>query len=269
MTFRLRTTETGVTTSTFPHLRAAHGIVGRTGGVSDGSYASLNLGPRSGDQLERVSTNRERALVALGLAGRRLLAPRQVHGAEVAVHRRGDALPPRHVFDGDGLITDDPDTALLLLTADCAAILLHDPRWGVAGILHAGWRGTAGAIASVGIAHMRAAFGCRSADIVAGIGPAIGVCCYEVGIDVAEAVARVTPAPPPFKRRNADKAFLDITTANVAQLIGAGLDPAKIVTAGICTACRTDLYFSHRREGEPTGRFGAMISPAVMLGPCA
>ena len=96
----------------------------------------------------------------------------------------------------------------------------------------------------------------------AGIGPAIGRCCYEVGPEVVCAVAAATPArgtalydPLPH-----GKAMLDLTSAIVAQLTAAGLDPAQIAGAGLCTACRTDLFYSHRREGEPTGRNGAAIA---------
>ena len=88
-----------------------------------------------------------------------------------------------------------------------------------------------------------------------------------VGIDVAEAVARATPGDaPPYARVSRDKANLDITHSNTMQLLAAGLDPANVATAGICTACRTDLFYSHRREGEPTGRFGAAISLRPSVG---
>jgi polyphenol oxidase len=261
MSFRLSTTAGGVIVGRFAHLPPVHGIAGRAGGCSDGAYASLNMGPRSGDDLDRVRENGRRFRAALGADGLTVLAPRQVHGAGVAVHRQGAERPPGGVYDGDGLLTDDPHVLLVVLAADCAAILLHDPTRGVVGALHAGWRGTAAGIAQAGIEAMRRGFGSRPADIRAGIGPAIGRCCYEVGIEVAAAVARATPAaPPPYDRRGGGKALLDITSANHAQLLGAGLDPRRVSTADICTACRTDLFYSHRREGEPTGRFGAAIS---------
>jgi YfiH family protein len=261
MSFVLTPTAAGPTIGSFEHMSVPHGVATRNGGISAGRYASLNLGPRSGDALEAVKVNRSRFLVALGVEPAvRSLAARQVHSAAVAVHRREDASPPQGVYDGDGLITDDPDTVLTVLAADCAAVLLHDPQRGVVAALHAGWRGTAGAIAVAGVRSMSAAFGCHPAGIRAAIGPAIGLCCYEVGLDVAESVSRATPGPPPYERRENGKAHLDITAATVAQLGHVGLHPANIVSAGICTACRTDLFYSHRREGEPTGRFGAAIS---------
>jgi YfiH family protein len=183
-----------------------------------------------------------------------------VHGADVSVHRRGGELLAG-IFDGDGLLTDDERALVAILAADCAAILLHDPVQSVVGALHAGWRGTAAGIATAGVTMMQQCFGSRPSNIRAGIGPAIGRCCYEVGIDVAETVARTSPGDaPPYERVCDGKAYLDITHANHMQLLAAGLDPANVSTANICTACRTDLFYSHRREGEPTGRFGAAIS---------
>jgi YfiH family protein len=261
MSFHLATTPDGVTLGRFSHLAVTHGIAGRTGGFSIGPYASLNLGPRSGDQPEPISANRRRFHAALGATGLAVIAPRQVHGAVVSVHHRSKEPASGSVFEGDGVLTDDESTLVSILAADCAAILLHDPMMGVVGALHAGWRGTAAGIASAGIETMRQSFGSRPSNIRAGIGPTIGRCCYEVGIDVAEAVGRATPGDaPPYELVSDDKAHLDITYANQMQLLAAGLDPANVATAGICTACRTDLFYSHRREGEPTGRFGAAIS---------
>ena len=267
MSFHLATTPVGVTLGRFSHLAVTHGIAGRTGGFSTGPYASLNLGPRTGDERDHISANRQRFHESIGASGLRVVAPRQVHSAVISVHHRGGGPLNGGVFDGDGLLTDDDNVLVAVLAADCAAILLHDPVRTVVGALHAGWRGTAAGIATAGITTMQQRFGSRPSDIRAGIGPAIGRCCYEVGIDVAEAVARATPGDaPPYERASTGKAYLDITYANQAQLLAAGLEPANVATAGVCTACRTDLFYSHRREGEPTGRFGAAISLRVPAG---
>lgn len=261
MSFHLATTMDGVTLGRFSHLAVTHGIAGRTGGSSAGPYASLNLGPRSGDDQDHISANRRRFRAAIGALGLPVIAPRQVHSAVVSVHRRGETRSSGTIHEGDGLLTDDENVLVAVLAADCAAILLHDPVQSVVGALHAGWRGTAAGIATRGIETMQQTFGSSASDIRAGIGPAIGHCCYEVGIDVAEAVARATPGDrSPYEQVSTDKAFLDITDANQMQLLAAGLDPANVATAGVCTACHTDFFYSHRREGEPTGRFGAAIS---------
>lgn len=244
------------------HLAATHGFSTRLGGLSAAPYASLNLGPKSGDEVAVVRANRGRFLATLGVAERTLLGPRQVHSAVVAVHRAGDAAPAGGVYEGDGVVSNDPGAVLMVLAADCAAVLLHDPVRRVVGAVHSGWRGAAGAIAAVAVRAMGEAFGSRPADVVAGIGPAIGRCCYEVGPEVVAAVAAVTPLtlaaladPLP-----AGKARLDLTAAVVAQLEAAGVPRGQIRSAEFCTACRTDLFYSHRREGEPTGRAGAAIA---------
>lgn len=244
------------------HLGTPHGFSTRLGGLSAAPYASLNLGPKSGDDVAVVRANRGRFLLQIGLAGRTLIAPRQVHSAAVAVHRAGDAVPDGGAYDGDGVVTDDPGAVLMVLAADCAAVLVHDPVRRVVGAVHSGWRGAAGAIAAVGVRAMSEAFGSRPADVVAGIGPAIGRCCYEVGPEVVEAVAAVTPlaAAALADPLPAGKARLDLTAAVVAQLEAAGVPRGQIGSAGFCTSCRTDLFYSHRREGEPTGRAGAAIA---------
>lgn len=248
-----------------PLLDLPHGFSTRVGGVSGGRYTSLNLGPKSGDAPENVRVNRERLMASLGLTGVTVLAPRQVHSAAVAMHHQGEPFPSGNVFDGDGIVTDAPGVALSVLAADCAAVLLHDPVRGVIGAVHAGWRGTAGAISAAAVAQMVDGFGSNPADIRAAIGPAIGRCCYEVGPEVVVAIEAATPGgvAPLCDPLPDGKARIDIGAANVAQLGGAGVRPERISTAGICTACRTDRCFSHRREGEPTGRNAAVIA----LGP--
>ena len=241
--------------------RLLHGFSGRGGGVSEGPYASLNLGPHSGDDIERVRENRRRFRSAVSVEDWAGLAPRQVHSAEVAVVRAADGLPAEGVLPGDGVVTDLPGVALSILAADCLPVLLYEPARGVIGAVHAGWRGTAGAIAGVAVRAMVEAFGCDPAQIVAALGPAIGRCCYEVGPEVLAAVGAVTPlAAELYEPLPAGKGLLDLVAANRAQLLQAGLLPANIDALHRCTACHTDRFFSHRREGEPTGRAGALIA---------
>lgn len=239
-----------------------HGFSERAGGVSSGRYATLNLGPRSGDSSDAVRENRRRLLAALGLDGRPVLAPRQTHSAEVAVIRAADPEPERTVFDGDGIVTDRRDGALVVLAADCVPVLLFDPERKVVAAVHAGWRGTAGGIAARAVIAMRDAFGCNPARIYAALGPAIGRCCYEVGPEVLAAVAAATPAPPEtlWEPLPGDKGMLDLVSANIAQLRGVGVVSSQVRALGLCTACYPERFFSHRREGEPTGRAGAVIA---------
>lgn len=247
-----------------------HGFAERGGGVSEGPYASLNLGPRSGDDRERVVENRRRLLAAAGVAGLRVVGPRQVHSAEVTALAAAEPLPEGGVVAGDAVLTDRLNLALLILAADCVPILLSDRECGVIGAVHAGWRGTAGGIVAVAVATMAARFGSRPAAIVAALGPAISRCCYEVGPEVLAAVAARTPLPPAalYDRLPGGKGRLDLIAANTAQLIAAGVPPARIGAGGGCTACEPARFFSHRRDGEPSGRGGAVIA-RVGLGPRA
>jgi polyphenol oxidase len=240
----------------------AHGFSTRLGGVSSGPYASLNLGPRSGDDLSAVRENRGRFLHALGLEGTPVLAPRQVHSAIISVDRDGTPLPDSTVVDGDAVVTDRAGVALMVLAADCLPILLFDPQRQAIAAVHAGWRGTAGAIAARAVEAMRDAFGSDPADMQAALGPAIGRCCYEVGPEVLEEVRAATSLAPNrlYDPLPNAKGMLDLVAANTAQLAGAGLRPQHIHALNICTACNTDRFFSHRRDGEPTGRAGAAIA---------
>ncbi len=239
-----------------------HGFSEREGGVSPPPFATLNLGPRSGDAPVHVRENRRRFLGALGLAGLPVLAPRQVHSAEVSLHTASRPLPAGGVLPGDAVVTDARGVVLMVLAADCVPVLLCDPQAGVIAAVHAGWRGTAGAIASRAVTVMRERFACAPERMVAALGPAIGRCCYKVGPEVVAAVARATPAPPEaFASVRADgMALLDLVAANVAQLEAAGLRPGHIGQVGLCTACWPRRFFSHRRDGEPTGRGGAAIA---------
>ena len=242
-----------------------HGFSERGGGVSSGRFASLNLGPRSGDDPAAARTNRRRFLAALGLGGYRVLAPRQTHSADVAVLRAGDPPPADGVFPGDAVVTDARGVALMVLAADCLPILLFDPVRQVIAAVHAGWRGTAGGIATAAVVAMRWHFGSSPGSLRAALGPAIGRCCYEVGPEVLAAVGAVTPGSPDtlWDALPAGKGKLDLAAANTAQLTAAGLARERIGTLGLCTACHTGRFYSHRRDGEPTGRAGAVIALAA------
>jgi purine-nucleoside/S-methyl-5'-thioadenosine phosphorylase / adenosine deaminase len=212
----------------------------RVGGVSEGPFASLNLGRLTADEEERVDENRRRLLREVGGEPDRLTMNRQVHSAIVRQARPGERGAP-----GDGLWTDAPALPLLALTADCMPIALARARGehpGVA-VLHAGWRGLLTGIVEAGAA----ALGGRQA---AAIGPAIGPCCYEVGEQVAE----------PFRARfGADvirDGRLDLWTAAERALRDAGVEDVERID--LCTACHPELFYSHRRDAGLTGRQGVV-----------
>ncbi|MFB3922636.1 MAG: peptidoglycan editing factor PgeF [Terriglobia bacterium] len=220
-----------------------------------------------------------------------------VHIYQVAKKRKteyrpsGYALPeppPDHATVGDALVTDEPEILLSVRVADCLPILLVDPRRRAVAAVHAGWRGTLARIAEKTVAVMRLIFGSDPRDLHAAIGPGIRSCCYAVGEEVVAAFCgrfvngeQYFHAPPP--RDPADSlatkypllflarrppghldnpipaAHLDLVAATTDQLQTAGLRASRIHAAEYCTACRTDLFFSHRREGAHTGRSMAVI----------
>jgi polyphenol oxidase len=191
----------------------------------------------------------------------------QVHGCgavrvDAAAPRPGDPLPP-----ADAAITTRTDAALAVKAADCLPILLAHPAGAVAAV-HAGWRGTAQGIATRTVADLAAAAGGSRRDIVAAIGPAIGPCCYEVGPEVRE-----TFHAAGFAELDLDRWFLpaesprathvlDMWRSNRDQLVAAGLDPANVHVARLCTATHNDWFWSYRREGAQAGRMLAVIRRA-------
>lgn len=253
------------------HSRVSAVVATRHGGVSTGPFATMNLGRRGGDDPAAVTANRERVAALVGATAASLTFGKQVHGANVALVAAADR--GRAFDDTDALVTDVPDTPLVILTADCAAVVLFDPAHAAIGIAHAGWRGAVNRVAAATVERMRTAFGSRPGDLVAAIGPSIGPCCYEVGAEVIEAVTAAFPdhaaelLPEPdmasagsFRASvNEDRKHFDLWRANERVLMDAGVREDRIEVSGLCTACRTDLFYSHRAERGNTGRFGAIV----------
>jgi purine-nucleoside/S-methyl-5'-thioadenosine phosphorylase / adenosine deaminase len=212
----------------------------RRGGISEGPFASLNLGLLTGDDPERVLENRRRVCAAIGADPERLAMNLQRHSATVnRAHagRRGEA--------GDGLWTDEPGLPMLKLTADCLPIALARTNGDgpALAVLHAGWRGLLEGVVAAGVT----ALGGSPAAV---IGPAIGPCCYEVGPDVAR------PFAERFGRGVLHRRKLDLWTAAERALREAGC--ASVDRVDLCTACHPELFYSHRRDGKPRGGQGVI-----------
>ena len=161
-----------------------HGFFSRLGGVSEGPFAGLNCGERSGDRLNNVARNRGRVAAALGIASERLVTATQTHSAHVEIIRE----VPRDRPAADGLVTDLPEVAVGVLTADCQPVLLADRRAGIVGAVHAGWTGTLGGVMENGISAMER-IGARRSRIAAAVGPAISQANYEVGAEFRETIS--------------------------------------------------------------------------------
>ncbi len=258
----------------FPLLEAVpgvrHAIITRLGGVSSGPYASANLGLAVGDDREAVLANRRLAGALVSL-GAHPVTVKQVHGVQ-AVLAEAPGEPGVPLGEADMLVTRTPGVPLLVQVADCAPIILIDPVQNAAAVVHAGWRGTAAGAGREAVASMQRLFGSCPGHLLAGIGPAIGVCCYEVGEEVADAVVAASGGTGGIiDRTHGERPHLSLETALSAQLRAAGVPESGIECAALCTACRLDLFYSHRREGVSTGRFGALValiaSPAGLRPP--
>jgi hypothetical protein len=213
----------------------------RDGGVSEGPYASLNLGRKTDDDPERTEENRRIACVALGADPAKLAHNYQVHGSRVV-----PAVPGRRSLDeADGLWTDEPNVPLFVMTADCVPIaLVRADGTPALAVLHAGWKGLLAGVVANGVAALGAG-GLRAA-----IGPAIGPCCYEVGEEVAA----------PYRDRFGDDVLhgrnLDLWTSTERALREAGVE--DITRFDRCTSCEEEWFFSHRRDKGVTGRQGVI-----------
>lgn len=242
-----------------------HFISTRIGGVSPPPFDSLNLGFKTADDPRNVLRSRERLSAALGIRLSRFVVPKQTHGTNIRIvgadHRGHGSMDYQSGLDDtDGLITNSPNVCLMVLVADCVPVLLYDPKRRVIGAIHAGWRGTAKLIARRAVEIMSSEFGSAPEDIVVGIGPSIGRCCYQVGSEVIHAFrANFECTDHIVERVGTDgRGFVDLWEANRSQLTDAGVRPGNIEVAAICTRCHASEYFSERAT-PGTGRFGAGI----------
>ncbi|MGH9770797.1 MAG: peptidoglycan editing factor PgeF [Candidatus Acidiferrales bacterium] len=276
----------------------AHGFSTRPGGGSELATLLegrskrekiLNLSFTDWDSRTRVLENRKKFFRALDSDRMRVVTLRQIHSDIVHPIRNGTYVSQQAGREtaprADAAITCERGVLLVVQTADCIPILLADSRNRAVAAIHSGWRGTLRRIAEKTLGRMRMEFGTRPEDVIAALGPGIGRCCYGVGPEVAkefhaqfaqardwfegpfDSLAAGDNDPnwlpwltmmPPGHQLPAPTVHLDLLAANRAILAGAGLAPEKIFSSGFCTACRTDLFFSYRRE-HATGRLMAAI----------
>jgi polyphenol oxidase len=255
-----------------------HGFSTRQGGASalDGEKL-LNLSFMEWDANENVLENRRRLQASVGAKDLTLVVMKQIHSDIVQPFSAATA----QACKGDASITKEAGLLLGTQTADCVPILLVDPKKRVVAAIHAGWKGTLARISQKTVGRMRLEFGCKPSDILAAIGPSIGPCCYEVGADFvakfsaqfADALeyfdeARTGDEPNPLQWLNMyppghqpppKNVHLDLRKANRSQLLTAGLSEENIFSSDLCTGCRTDLFFSYRKEGTQSGRMLSVI----------
>lgn len=241
-------------------IAVPHGFTTRVGGVSTGIFDSLNLGFHRGDEDENIPENYRRLGSAIGFAPENTVLTWQTHSDIVRTVTKADhnGLDHRGYPQCDGLITNDPGTALVIFTADCTPLLFWDPVTGAVGAAHAGWRGTAAQIGRKTVEAMVSNFGCDPKNIRAAVGPNIGKCHFETDADVPQAIqASYGPEAEPFIEKRGEKYFLDLKAINALSIGSAGVEHIDISTH--CTYCHPELFWSHRYTQGNRGSQGAVI----------
>ena len=235
-----------------------HGIFTRCGGVSSGAFSSLNLGASIGDDIEAVRENHARMYAAAEVNPARATSCWLVHSRDVIVVN--EAQCGRQLPKADALITNLPDTPLVMRYADCVPLIAFDPLKRAIGLAHAGWRGTVMGMAAQLILALQRAFRSYPGDIEVLIGPAISQRNYQVGEEVAaQAAAYFGDSAGVICRDPRDgTAYMDLQRANRLDLARQGVEKATVVD--ICTHDNSGEFFSHRAEKGKTGRFGVVVS---------
>jgi YfiH family protein len=225
-----------------------HGFPERTGGVSTGLRASLNLGARWGDDRTHVDTNRRLVAEHAGYDPAALVITRHVHGTDVWTV--GRPLDDGAAFDG--LVCDHTGPVLGAFAADCIPLLFAEPDARVCGAAHAGWRGTVAGVARNVVVRMQE-LGARPDRIRVALGPSIGPCCFEVGPEVVDAFRAAFGEVPGMIVPGPRKDHIDLRVAMRAELERAGVHPERVDDRPPCTRCEPDRFFSYRRDGQGGG----------------
>jgi len=251
----------------FPALQktehVSHGISTRMGGVSTDAWASLNLQLRRGDSETNVVENFSRFTAALGIPLANTVFSAQTHSTNVRRvfdSDRGKGIGPSDIECTDGLHTNEPNTALVTFCADCVPILFFDPNKKVIAAAHSGWRGTVAEIGRIMVETLVKEYGCEPGDILAGIGPSVGPCCFEVDPPVtSEFLEKPNWANYIKEPDSSGKSKIDLWQINKQILIDAGLLPEHIDCEPICTCCNEKLFYSQRRDGDKRGAMATVI----------
>jgi YfiH family protein len=205
------------------------------------------------------------ALASLDSTPDRLMRVKQVHGNAVRILKKGEALENAgdQRPDADAIVSNAPSLVLAVMVADCVPVLLVDPQRGAAAAIHAGWRGTCAGIAPAAVHAMKREFDSNPADLIAAIGPSAGPDDYEVGnslVDAFLAAGHLSADVDRWFIRSGAKPHLDLWAANRDQLIGAGLNPARIQISGLSTVSHPEIFDSYRVAGDRAGRMAALIA---------
>ncbi|NLP34705.1 MAG: peptidoglycan editing factor PgeF [Clostridiales bacterium] len=259
---------------TFPVLSdipfIQHGFSTRLGGVSSGNFATMNLGSDAvpdGDTTENIKENFCRIANCIGFDPQSIVVSKQVHKTNILRvddKDRGKGIWKERDYDEiDGLITNTPNVTLVTKYADCVPLFFVDTKMKTIGLTHSGWRGTVMKIGKITVDRMQEEFGSNPEDIIAVIGPSICKDCYEIGHEVATEFQKVfsqNELNDILYDKGNGKYLCDLWAANRSVLSEAGLRKENIHTSQVCTACNSDLLFSHRKTGGKRGSLAAFLA---------
>ncbi|RKD34312.1 peptidoglycan editing factor PgeF [Thermohalobacter berrensis] len=241
-----------------------HMFTTRIGGVSPKPYDSLNLGFNLEDEKENVLKNYKIVSDVMEVSLDSCVLSDQTHGTNIRIVTKEDAgkgiVRQKDYKSVDGLLTDIPGLTIFTFYADCVPIFYLDKVKKVVGLAHGGWRGTVEKIAGKMIDKMIKVYGSRPEDILIGIGPSIGPCCYEVSEDVFKRFnENFTNTRNMLKKRGSSRWMLNLWEANREALKEKGIKSRNITISNLCTSCNNDIFYSYRKEKGKTGRMAAII----------
>ena len=255
---------------TFPKIEAAggvkHAFSTRAGGVSKGNCATMSFGFSLGDDKDDVLKNYALFCSAFGTNAENCVLSQQTHTANLRIVTAEDKgkgiFRERDYSDIDGLVTNEKGLVLVTQYADCTPLAFYDPVKKVVATSHGGWRGTVQEIAAKTVELMQSRFGCDPKDILCGIGPNIGKCCYEVDDPVINEINKLTylDLSACYSEKGGGKYMLDLREVNREILIHAGIKPENIDVADLCTCCNSDIFHSHRATKGKRGTLALMIT---------
>ncbi len=249
----------------FSEYNIKHAFFTRKGGISGGVFESLNFAEGAGDitdSVENVLGNYSIAAGVFGLEANDICRSYQTHTTVVELADEKDrgrgVTKPKYEQGVDGMVTKTENLLLSVRTADCVPVLLCNKQGTICAAVHSGWRGTVGGITKNAV-ELMVSLGANRNDILAAIGPCIGSCCYEVGAELFDEFISVSSDYAEFFKPVGEKYMLDLNFANQYILQEAGIKSENIAISHLCTKCREDKFFSHRRQGVNRGTLGAFI----------
>ncbi len=251
---------------TFPsfekHDDIIHGFTTRKGGVSKGSFESMNIGFSTGDSDENIKRNIEIMAEKLGINVDDIVETNQSHTNNikyVTEEHKGRVFGETAFKDVDGIYTDKKNLALMSFHADCTPVFFYDPVKKVIALAHAGWRGTLFNIAGVMVSALVKDFDCDPKDIITAIGPSLCSCCFEVDKDVSDMFSEQNKEFLKYMEIKGPKYHFNLWEINKYLLMQEGIKEENIEISGICTKCNNDLFFSHRGQGGKRGLLAGIL----------